>query len=278
MSIEFTKMHGAGNDYIYVNCMKSAPADPAALAVRLSPRHHSVGADGLILVCPSNVADCRMRIFNADGSEGEMCGNGVRCVAKFAYDQGIVPPGNRSVRVETGDGVKDIALIFNDAGEVTGGVVDMGCATFDPATFDVALPGEMTEYPIGDYRFTYVCMGVPHVVAFVEDAYAVDLERVGPWMETHPLFPKRTNVEFAKIVSPDRIVLRVWERGSGITMACGTGGCATVAAAVKLGLVPAQRDITVEYPGGDLLIRCWSDFRMTLTGEAVSVFRGIVDE
>lgn len=277
MAIEFTKMHGAGNDYIYVNCMKSAPADPSELSRRLSPRHHSVGADGVILVLPSQIADCRMRIFNADGSEGEMCGNGVRCVAKFAYDNGIVPPEKRSVRVETGSGIKDIALIFGGAGNICGGVVDMGFASFDPASFRVGVPGDMTEYPIGDHRFTFVCMGVPHVVSFVEAPERIELEKIGPEIEFHPLFPQRTNVEFASVTAPDRIRLRVWERGSGITMACGTGGCAAVAAAVKLGLIEPERDVTVEYPGGDLIIRCGRDYRMTLTGEAVNVYRGIVD-
>ena len=273
--MHFTKMHGAGNDYIYVNCFGGEPADPSALAVRLSDRHKGIGADGLVLICKSGVADAKMRMFNADGSEGKMCGNAIRCVGKYLYDRGMTE--KRDLSIETLSGVKQLRL-FVEEGKVTSARVDMGAAVFDPARIPVLLPGsavigERVHIAGGVHTITCVSMGNPHCVVF-EDPDEVDLEKLGPLFETDPIFPERVNTEFVKVVGRNVLKMRVWERGSGETMACGTGACAAVAAAVARGMFARGEDVKVLLRGGELTINVGETVYMT--GEAVEVFEGEV--
>ena len=273
--MRFTKMHGAGNDYIYLNCFGGGPADPAALAVRLSDRHKGIGGDGLVLICPSGVADAKMRMFNADGSEGKMCGNAIRCVGKYLYDNGMTD--KRDLTVETLSGIKQLRL-FTENGKVTSVRVDMGAAVFDPARIPVLLPGsavigERVHIAGGVHTITCVSMGNPHCVVF-EDPDEVDLEKLGPLFETDPIFPERVNTEFVKVVGRNVLKMRVWERGSGETMACGTGACAAVAAAVARGMFARGEDVKVLLRGGELTINVGETVYMT--GEAVEVFEGEV--
>lgn len=275
--MHFTKMHGAGNDYIYVNCFSGEPADPSALAVRLSDRHKGIGADGLVLICKSGVADAKMRMFNADGSEGKMCGNAIRCVGKYLYDRGMTE--KRDLSIETLSGVKQLRL-FVEEGKVTSARVDMGAAVFDPARIPVQLPGsavigERVHIAGGVHTITCVSMGNPHCVVF-EDPDEVDLEKLGPLFETDPIFPERVNTEFVKVVGRNVLKMRVWERGSGETWACGTGACAAAVAAVLNGHCPKDSDILVHLRGGDLTIR-YTDAAVWMTGPAVTVFEGTVE-
>jgi diaminopimelate epimerase len=274
--MRFTKMHGAGNDYVYVDCLReSMPHDPAGLSRAISDRHFGVGSDGLILICPSDRADARMRMFNADGGEAEMCGNGVRCVAKFLYDHGLVR--KPSLTVETGRGVLTLDL------EIQGGCVrhvrvDMGEPILEAARIPTSLPGNPPkEVPLGlanrAVPVTCVSMGNPHCVTFV-DALSDDLVLgTGPKIEVHPAFPRRTNVEFVRVDGPEEVTVRVWERGSGETLACGTGACACAVAGVLTGRT--QRRITAHLRGGDLRLQ-WSemDNHVYMTGPAVEVFSG----
>ena len=242
MKVPFVKMHGAGNDYIYFDCLHSPPpADMAALAIRLSDRHKGIGGDGAVFICPSEIADARMRMFNADGSEGKMCGN---------VEGGKV----RTVRV------------------------DMGPACFDPKALPVSLQGEVVGRKVhiagGEHAITCVSMGNPHCVVF-EDPDGTDLAAVGPRFECDPLFPERVNTEFVKQTGARSLRMRVWERGSGETLACGTGACAAAAAAVMLGLCPRGEDISVQLLGGELIINVGDT--VTMTGEAVLVFKGEIE-
>lgn len=272
---KFVKMHGAGNDYIYFDCLSGEPENIPALAVRLSDRHKGIGGDGLVLICPSAVADARMRMFNADGSEGRMCGNAIRCVGKYLYDRGIVPC--EDITIETLSGIKSLHL-FPEKGKVKRVRVDMGKACFDPATLPVRLEGEVIDRPVniagGQHRITCVSMGNPHCVLF-EDPDAIDLEKVGPLFENDPLFPERVNTEFVKVIGKNALKMRVWERGSGETMACGTGACAAAAAACACGKCDAAQDILVKLRGGDLVIHVGETVFMT--GEAEEVFSGEVE-
>ena len=272
---KFVKMQGAGNDYIYFDCFGGEPEDIPALAVRLSDRHKGIGGDGLVLICPSAVADARMRMFNADGSEGRMCGNAIRCVGKYLYDRGIVP--REDITIETLSGIKSLHL-FPENGKVKRVRVDMGKACFDPATLPVRLEGEVIDRPVkiagGLHRITCVSMGNPHCVLF-EDPDGADLERIGPLFENDPLFPERVNTEFVKVIGKNALKMRVWERGSGETMACGTGACAAAAAACACGKCDAAQDILVQLRGGDLVIHVGETVFMT--GEAEKVFSGEVE-
>lgn len=262
-TIKFTKMHGIGNDYVYVDCTDSAkpvPQEPARLSREVSPRHTSVGSDGLILILPSEVADFKMRIFNADGSEAMMCGNGSRCVGKYVYDHGLTR--RTSLTLETLSGVKHLTLhVSPSTGKVESVTVDMGVPSLERPE---GLPDSLTA----------VSMGNPHAVMFLDqspdDAHVLGL---GPELERHRAFPDRANIEFARVVSPDLIEMRVWERGSGETMACGTGACATAVAAIHRGLT--DREVTVRLRGGDLRIR-WdaSTGHVLMTGAATEVFSG----
>lgn len=276
-TLKFTKMHGCGNDYIYFNCFKEQVPNPEELSIRLSDRHFSVGGDGIILVCPSEAADAKMRMFNADGSEGKMCGNGIRCVAKLCADEGITTAD--TVTIETLSGIKTIELVHEN-GEVVGAKVDMGKAEFDPAKIPVLLDGDSVinrsvNVEGKEYKITCVSMGNPHCVVFTSGIDAMELEKIGPGFEKNEMFPENVNTEFAEVISPRELKMRVWERGSGETWACGTGTCATVAAAVKNGICPAGEDILVHLRGGDLTIN-YTDERVIMTGEAVEAFRGEV--
>jgi diaminopimelate epimerase len=279
--LRFWKLQGCGNDYIYLDCFRGpTPSDPAALSRKISDRHFGVGSDGLILICPSERADARMRMFNADGSEAEMCGNGVRCVAKYVYDHGLVR--KPVLTVETGRGVLTLDL------EVSGGTVrqvrvDMGEPILEAGRIPTELPGN----PPGDVelrvpgegraetilRVTCVSMGNPHCVAFVDQITDALVLGVGPRVEKHPAFPRRTNAEFVKVNRPDDVTVRVWERGSGETLACGTGACAVAVAGALTGRT--RRRVTAHLPGGDLELD-WSEANnhVYLTGPAIEVFSG----
>jgi diaminopimelate epimerase len=262
--MHFTKMHGLGNDYLYVYGV--VPPDVAEISRRLSDRHFGAGSDGMIYIGPSTVADFAMRIFNADGSEALMCGNGIRCVGKFVYDKGLTQ--KTALRIETLSGVKDVGLEVVD-GYVTRATVDMGKAEVRDAL----------ELEVGatTVRGIPVSVGNPHFVVFVGDAQESPVDSVGSRIERHEAFPDGVNVEFAQVLSRDEIRMRVWERGSGITMACGTGACATAAAAVAQGLCSAGRPIAVHLDGGDLHIRVRDDFAITMTGTATTVYEGDVE-
>lgn len=275
--LPFVKMQGAGNDYVYINGFEHEIADPGWLARKISDRHFGVGSDGLVLVLPSARADLRMRMFNADGSEAEMCGNASRCVGKFAHDHGLVKKPEFSL--ETGAGIREIRLDFR-AGEVIGGTVDMGEPILDPAVIPAAFPHaperivhELIEVGGSDYAVTAVSMGNPHAVYFVEAIDGLDLAGIGPKFEHHAWFPKRANSEFVEVIDRGRIKMRVWERGAGETLACGTGACAAVVASVLNDRT--DRDVRVDLTGGTLLIR-WDEKNnhVYMTGPAVTVFEG----
>ena len=278
MKIPFTKMQGIGNDYIYVNCMSGEYFDPAELSVKMSPRHMSVGADGLVLICSSDTVDAKMRMFNADGSEGRMCGNAIRCVGKYLYENGIVDKIN--ISVETLSGIKYLTLTVEN-GKVSYVSVDMGTASFVPCKIPVVSESELINAPItvpsGGYRFTAVTVGNPHAVIYADEIDSLDLYKIGPEFENNELFPERINTEFVKVISDTHLQMRVWERGSGETWACGTGACAVVAASVKNGICSANTEITVTLIGGDLKITCSDDYRLTMRGAAVKVYDGVFD-
>ena len=272
---KFVKMQGAGNDYIYFDCFGGEPEDIPALAVRLSDRHKGIGGDGLVLICRSDAADAKMRMFNADGSEGNMCGNAIRCVGKYLYDENVCR--KEELSVETKSGIKYLRLYIEN-GKVRRVRVDMGKADFDPKSLPVLLEGEAVDRPVkiagGLHRITCVSMGNPHCVLF-EDPDGADLERIGPLFENDPLFPERVNTEFVKVIGKNALKMRVWERGSGETMACGTGACAAAAAACACGKCDAGQDILVKLRGGDLVIHVGETVFMT--GEAEKVFSGEVE-
>lgn len=269
-TIDFTKMQGAGNDYIYVDTDRFSISNPAELSIRLSKPHTGIGSDGLILISRSKVADFRMRIFNADGSEAMMCGNGSRCVGKFVYDKGLTT--KTTLTLETLAGIKTLNLHLSH-GEVESVSVDMGrpeILKLDGADIPfVNLPISTDGITMNG---TAVSMGNPHLVFFVPAVADIDIAEVGPMFERHPWFPDRTNVEFAQALTPDRIRMRVWERGSGITMACGTGACATFVAARATGL--AQPKATIVVDGGELTIEEAADGNIIMTGPAKTVFEG----
>ncbi len=295
--MRFTKMHGAGNDYVYVNCFdEPMPADPAELSRRIADRHYGVGGDGLILICPSEVGDARMRMFNADGSESEMCGNGIRCVAKYVYDHGIAR--REKLRIETGAGLLTLDL------DVRGGLaervrVDMGEPILEPAKIPTVIAPAVGQERIADFPtdilgdaltaegraadwqarcelspgLTCVSMGNPHVTLYCRDVAAVPLEIVGPQIECHAVFPRRINVHFVQVHSPGEVTMRTWERGSGITLACGTGASAVCVSGVLTGR--GERRILAHLPGGDLELE-WNeaDNHVYMTGGATEVFSG----
>jgi len=274
--MRFTKMQGLGNDYVYVEVASGQIADPAELSRRMSDRHFGIGGDGLILILPSEAADVRMRMFNADGSEAQMCGNGIRCVAKYAYDHGLSRAN--PMRVETAGGVKKLDLRFGDDGKVSSVTVDMGAPVLDPKRIPVRIRQDrVVEMPIrlAKYAFGITCvsMGNPHAVSFVKSAAAVPLREVGPQMENHPLFPERINAHFVEVRGPREVVMRTWERGSGETLACGTGASAVCVAGVLT--KRTEREILAHLPGGDLELR-WdeADGHVYMTGPAVEVFSG----
>ena len=272
---KFWKMHGIGNDYIYFDCFDRVPADPAALAVKLSDRHFSVGGDGVVLILKSDVADARMRMFNADGSEGNMCGNAIRCIGKFLYEvKGMQKP---VLTVETKSGVKTLQLCVG-SGVVRSVRVDMGAAELRPAHIPARFEGERAVgVPLTvdgkTYDVTCVSMGNPHCVTFVDDPYALDLAAIGPAFERHPAFPARVNTEFVRADGRNELKMRVWERGSGETLACGTGACAAAVAGVLTGICDAGTQICVHLRGGDLSIVCTPE-TVYMTGPAAYAFTG----
>ena len=275
---KFYKMQGIGNDYIYFDCMKEPVDNPAELAVRLSDRHFGIGGDGVILLCPSKVADCRMRMFNLDGSEGRMCGNGIRCVGKLAHDLGYVK--GDSVRIETLSGIKTLSLYKDANGKVSSAKVDMGAPVLDGEKIPSTYRGEtVVDAPIEvggrTFRATLVSMGNPHCVVF-EDPNAVGLEHYGPLFERHPAFPERINTEFIRVIDRNRLKMRVWERGSGETLACGTGACASAVAAVLNGYCDKNTEISVYLLGGELKIT-YTDETVYMEGGAQLVFTGEID-
>lgn len=279
MALKFAKMHGAGNDYVYVNGFEATVADPAALAVELSNRNFAIGADGLILILPSDQADVRMRMFNADGSESEMCGNGIRCVAKYAYDHGLVD--QTEITAETGAGILTLQLFPNAAGKVERVRVNMGPPRLTRG--EIPMTGPADEQVIGvelkvldrTFHITCVSMGNPHCVIFVDNVDEFPVAKYGPVIENHPLFPRRTNVEFVEVVSRSEVKQRTWERGSGETLACGTGASAVTVAGVLTG--HTERRIVNHLLGGDLEMEWHEDGRVFMTGPAVQVFEGVYD-
>lgn len=280
MKLDFVKQHGSGNDYIYVNGFVYDIENPSETAKTLSDRHFGIGADGLIIVCPSAVCDAKMRMFNADGSEGKMCGNGIRCAAKFAYDSGICR--KNIMRIETLSGVKTVRLEFS-GGDVVGATVDMGAAVFAAEQIPAAAAGEIVARKVAlagrEREITCVSMGNPHCVIFVPadfDLWGFDIEKEGAPIERDAFFPEGVNVEFVRQIDKAHLQMRVWERGSGETFACGTGACASAAAAVRLGLCPKDTDISVELRGGTLVINVAED-GVSLQGNAVMVFSGSVE-
>lgn len=278
MRISFTKMQGAGNDYIYFDCMEKMLPEPEKVAVRLSDRHFGVGGDGIVLICPSDKADAKMRMFNLDGSEGKMCGNAIRCVAKYLYERKNIR--KEELRIDTLSGIKTLHLTLENQ-KVASVTVSMGKAEFSPEKLPVLLEGkEIVDVPleVGDreYRITCVSMGNPHAVIFCPNPDEVNLEKIGPKLEKHPLFPEGVNVEFVSKEPDGQFRMRVWERGSGETLACGTGACATVAAAVKNGLCQPDTPVTVRLKGGELIIR-YTDDTVWMTGPAEFVFDGEMD-
>ena len=278
MELNFTKMHGCGNDYIYFNCLEKELDNPAEVAIAMSPRHFSVGGDGIVMICASAVADAKMRMFNADGSEGKMCGNAIRCVGKYLYDNGIVP--KTEITIETLSGIKTLQLTVEN-GKMTKARVDMGKAELDPAKIPVQAEKQVLAMPLTvcgkDYPITCVSMGNPHAVTFVPGVADLPLETIGPEFENHPLFPERVNTEFVEIISPNHIKMRVWERGSGETYACGTGACASVVASILNGYCKFDQPVQVELIGGTLEIVCTKDLRVFMTGPAEKVYEGVYE-
>ncbi|MCF6147840.1 MAG: diaminopimelate epimerase [Candidatus Kuenenia sp.] len=273
--MKFTKMHGIGNDYVYVNCFHEAVKDPAGLAKKISDRHFGVGSDGLILILPSETADCRMRIFNADGSEAQMCGNGIRCVAKYVYDHKLVR--KNPLKVETLAGIKTIEL-FTQNDCVYKARVNMGC----PGLMRSEIPMVGTDTQVineslilGDgisFPITCVSMGNPHCVIFVDDLKQIDIEKKGKAIEHHNVFPERTNVHFVRVHTPKEVTMITWERGSGITLACGTGASAVCVAGVLN--KRTERNLLAHLPGGNLELEWADDENVYMTGTATEVFTG----
>lgn len=276
--MKFTKMHGAGNDYIYVDCTQSVIDNPSQVAIDLSDRHFGIGSDGLILICSSDVADFRMKMYNADGSEGNMCGNGVRCIAKYVYDKGLTDKTN--IALETKSGIKYLELTVEE-GKVASVKVNMGAPILKPADIPVKSDkdlfiDEKLEVFGRDYKVTCVSMGNPHAVTFVEDTASLEIEKIGPEFENHPAFPNRVNTEFVQIISRKEVNMRVWERGSGETLACGTGTCATVVACVLND--KTDDEVLVHLLGGDLLIKYdRENDTVWMTGPAAIVFEGEIE-
>ncbi|MDR2683824.1 MAG: diaminopimelate epimerase [Prevotellaceae bacterium] len=304
--MNFIKMHGAGNDYIYVDCFKNTVKNPAETAIIVSDRHFGIGGDGLVLILPSEIADCKMRIFNADGSEAQMCGNAIRCVGKYFFENYVIPRSNCTLapqyilKIETLSGIKTLN-IFAKNSIVNEVEVNMGKADFTAKNIPVMVKSDTyinmplaichsckSGHAVNDrrcrnsnamteiYNITAVSMGNPHCVVFCGNIAEIPLEAIGKKFEHHPLFPEKVNAEFVQIIDKQTIKMRVWERGSGETMACGTGACASVAAAVKNGLLDFDTEISVQVRGGELFIICKKDFEITMRGNAVKVFEGVI--
>lgn len=278
INMKFTKMQGCGNDYVYVNCFRETVNNPNEVAKKVSDRRFGIGSDGLILIKPSEIADFTMHMYNADGSQGKMCGNGIRCVGKYVYDHGMTQ--KTSLAIETLGGVKYLDLIV-DGGKVTEVTVDMGEPVFDPKLIPIAVDQDQVinmPITIADREFfiTGVSVGNPHAVTFIEDTNSFPIENYGPLFEEHPLFPEKINTEFVQILDRKTVNMRVWERGSAETHACGTGATCSVYAAILNGLT--EDEVTVHMLGGDVLIRYDREKnRLFMTGPAVTVFEGEIE-
>lgn len=276
--MKFTKMHGCGNDYVYVNCLEEKINHPGVVAEYVSDRHFGIGSDGMILICPSDAADFRMEMYNLDGSEGSMCGNGIRCVAKYVYDYGLTD--KTSISIETKGGIKYLDLTV-EQGKVSLVKVNMGAPILTAAEIPVRSDLEQViDQPVNvlgkEYRITCVSMGNPHAVTFVEDTEHFPVHEVGPHFEHHEMFPDRVNTEFVQILSRNEINMRVWERGSGETLACGTGTCASVVACVLNGYTEDR--VKVHLLGGDLeIFYDRAQNIVWMTGPATTVFDGEID-
>jgi len=272
--MKFTKMHGLGNDYVYVDAARERVEDAAKLARVISDRHTGIGADGLILIHPSTAADVRMEMYNADGSRAEMCGNGIRCVAKYAVEHGLC--AGPALSIETDAGIRGVECTM-DGGQVSAVRVDMGEPSLNPADLPAGVKVQrMVEYAlhVDAYEFNVTCvsMGNPHAVVFVDNLHTLDLVTAGPAVEHAPIFPRRINAHFVRVDASDRVTVRTWERGSGATRACGTGACAVCVAGVVTGRT--NRTVTTTLPGGDLLVEWAADGHVYMTGPAVEVFTG----
>lgn len=279
MEIKFTKMHGCGNDYVYINCFEQEISSPGKLSMILSDRRYSIGGDGIILICKSEIADAKMRIFNKDGSEGKMCGNGIRCVAKYLFDNGIVKEKS-GIKIETLSGVKIIDIIDNSAKEDLI-KVDMGKASLNPNDLPAIFGKDKIineKITLGDETFNITCvsMGNPHCIIFCDEVYSAKVKEIGSKLSSHKMFPEGVNVEFVSVVDKNNITMRVWERGSGETLACGSGSCASVVAAVENGFCNKNEDVTVHLRGGKLVVN-YTDEKVFLTGNAVKVFEGVIE-
>ncbi|MGL5677455.1 MAG: diaminopimelate epimerase [Cellulosilyticaceae bacterium] len=278
MKLQFTKMQGCGNDYIYFNCYNQEIPNPEALSRSLADRHFGVGGDGIILIGPAEEEDATMRIFNMDGSEAKMCGNGIRCVGQYLYEHKLVQKDY--MRINTLSGVKELRICpkQENKNQVQ---VNMGKPILEPSNIPVALDGESVidrEVKIEDksYQMTCVSMGNPHCVLFESNVETLDLEQIGPLFEKNPLFPEQVNTEFVQIISSNELKMRVWERGSGETLACGTGACASVVAAVLNGFCKKNEEVTLYLQGGVLKIM-YTDETVYMTGEAETLFEGVVE-
>ena len=276
--MKFTKMHGIGNDYVYVNCFKETVEHPSEMAIKVSDRHFGIGSDGLILIKPSEVADGKMEMYNADGSQGAMCGNGIRCVAKYMYDYGITD--KTSISVETKSGIKYLDLTIKD-GKVDTVKVNMGTPILKAVDIPVRSEKEQViDEPVmvdgKEWKITCVSMGNPHAITYIDDVKNLEIEKIGPKFENHEIFPDRVNTEFVRVIDRNTVEMRVWERGSGDTLACGTGACAVAVSSILNGLT--EEEVTVKLLGGDLKI-FWdrTENKVYMTGSATTVFDGEID-
>lgn len=273
--MKFTKMHGAGNDYIYIDCFTENVENPEELSKMLSDRHFGVGADGIVLIKPSPVADCFMDIYNADGSRAKMCGNAIRCVAKYIYDN---KKKKQVIKIDTLSGIK-LVEVYIENGVVVGGKVNMGKPIFNgrqiPTRYgDSIVKNKIINIENNDYEITCVSMGNPHCIVFHKNIHKLNLEKIGPLFENHEMFPERINTEFVEIIDEKTLKMRVWERGSGETLACGTGACAVAVASVVNGFCEKDNDIKIHTKGGDLIVKWHKNDNVYLSGNAVKVFDG----
>ncbi len=274
---KFTKMQTCGNDYLYFNCFENELKEPEALTVKLSDRHFGIGSTGLVMILPSEVADAKMRMFNHDGSEGKMCGNSIRCVGKYLYDNNLVK--STTMTIETLSGIKTLFLTLENR-EITSVKVDMGTVVLESVNIPVNISGSFViDRPVtigeSDYNITCVSMGNPHVVVFCDDVKKIELEKVGPIFENHEMFPDKVNTEFVSVIARNHLDMRVWERGNGETLACGTGACAAAVAAVLNGYCDMDKDIRVELLGGELIIN-YTKNAVFMTGDCQKVFEGVI--
>ena len=277
--MKFTKMHGAGNDYIYINCFKEKVEDPSSLAVRVSDRHFGIGSDGLVLICPSEKADFKMDMYNADGSQGKMCGNASRCIAKYVYDNGMTQADE--ITLETLSGVKKIKIKIN-GDTCVGATVNMGEPILRAEDIPVVsetetVVSQKTSIGGNEYSITCVSMGNPHCVVFTDEVKTLELSKIGPRFENDKMFPERVNTEFVRVKGKNELEMRVWERGSGETLACGTGACAVAVAAVLNGYCERNREIKIDLIGGTLYINWSEDGSVYMTGPAEKICDGEIE-